>query len=317
MQEKGTRCKDMSPNRSKKSGDDSSTSSKSSKDSLEEFGKKLKNAQKQFAQLKAQVEEDGDESDEDDFSHFQFMGLSSSDHDIPPERTYREVSMKQYRGKLNDLNLRKIILLDNQSTMSLFCNAKFVTNVRHSDEPLTLHSNGGSLEVHHMASIGEGKPDVWFSDKAITNILSLKEVIKTYHVTYDSHDEAFIVYRQDHGMPNMIFRMHSSGLHIYDPKRSEFSFVVTVEDNLKSFSRRQIAGAERAPTNHSRSTAMEDHWRYTTWQVLEKGSQTYGSPTKPSQTSYLSRRSSKRTMSLTTATTRHSLYTGRTTGCRT
>jgi hypothetical protein len=42
--------------------------------------------------------------------------------------------------------------------------------------------------------------------------------------------------------------MHSSGLHFYDPKREEFTFVVTVEDNLKSFTKRQILSAEKART---------------------------------------------------------------------
>ena len=42
--------------------------------------------------------------------------------------------------------------------------------------------------------------------------------------------------------------MHSSGLHFYDPKREEFTFVVTVEENMKSFSKRQIASAEKART---------------------------------------------------------------------
>ena len=121
--------------------------------------------------------------------------------------------MKQSKGEFNNLNLREVLLLDNQSTMSLFCHKKLVDNIRNSDKPLTLHSNGGSMEVNKVASTGKGKPDIWFSTKAITNILSLKEVIKSYRVTYDSYNKAFIVYQQGHGLPNMIFKMHNCGLH--------------------------------------------------------------------------------------------------------
>ena len=111
-----------------------------------------------------------------------------------------------------------------------------VTDVSSSAEPLTLRSNGGTLDVDHTALIGQST-EVWFSKKAITNILSLKDVIKCYRVTYDSYDGAFIVWRKNKGLPNMIFRMHSSGLHFYDRKREEFTFVVTVKDNMKSFTK--------------------------------------------------------------------------------
>ena len=100
------------------------------------------------------------------------------------------------------------------------------------------------MQVTQMASIG--KAEVWFSTKAITNILSLKEVIKSYHVTYDSYKKAFTVWREHHHLPNMKFKMHQSGLHFYDPKREEFAFVVTVLDNMNMFSKRQIVGAEKA-----------------------------------------------------------------------
>jgi hypothetical protein len=104
------------------------------------------------------------------------------------------------------------------------------------------------MKVHQIADIGRGQLPVWFSKRAITNILSLKEVVKTYRVIYDSSDSAFFVLREDIGLPNMIFKMHSSGLHYYDPSREEFSFVVTVEDTMAPFNKRQILGADKART---------------------------------------------------------------------
>jgi hypothetical protein len=149
---------------------------------------------------------------------------------------------------LSDLNLQKVILLDNQSTVSLFCDKSLVSNIRDSEEPLTLQSNEGSMKVHQIADIGRGQSPVWFSKRAITNILSLKEVVKTYRVIYNSSDSAFFVLCEDVGLPNMIFKMHSSGLHYYNPSRKEFSFVVTVEDTMAPFNKRQILGADKART---------------------------------------------------------------------
>jgi hypothetical protein len=234
------------PNKKKNESDDSSMSSKSSKKSIDEFEKKLKNANKQFAQLKAQYEEEEEDESDEEHSHFQFLTITDPDETTTPEDCHNNVVLKQSRGKLEDLNLRSVILLDNQSTMSLFCNRKLVSGIRCADEPLTLQSNGGSMKVNQIADIGKDQPPVWFSNKAITNILSLKEVIKRYRVLYDSADEAFFVYREKFGLPNMIFRMHSSGLHYYDPSREEFSFVVTVEDNMLPYSKRQIEAAEKA-----------------------------------------------------------------------
>ncbi len=175
------------------SDDLSISSNKSSK--LEDLEKKIKSANKQFTQLKAQLEND-DEGDCDEQSHFQFVSLAK-------HNTQHEVGLKQSADKLKDLDLRSVILLDNQSTMSLFCNGRFVNDIRQSDQPLTLRSNGGSMKVTQVASISKST-DVWFSKKAITNILALKDVKRQYHVTYDSYDASFIVWREEKGLPNMI-----------------------------------------------------------------------------------------------------------------
>lgn len=247
---KGHRAKKC-PERKNKEGpdEDSSLSSNGSKKELNDLGKQIKKMNKQFTQMKAMIKEDN--SNEDNHSHFQFMNYTLMSSHTTSKMMHDKVIMKQAHGKLADLNLWEVIFFNNQLTMSLFCNKWLVSNVQKLDEPLTLQSNGGSLNVNHIADIGENQPLAWFSSSAITNILSLKEVMQKYHVTYDSCDEAFVVYWEEYGMPNMLFTMHNSGLHFYNPKKTEFTFIVTVKDNMKSFSRWQITAAEKAHDFHA------------------------------------------------------------------
>ncbi len=50
----------------------------------------------------------------------------------------------------------------------------------------------------------------------MTNILSLKNLIRVYRVAYDSEKRtAFIVHHKEFGLPDMVFDMHPCGLHVY------------------------------------------------------------------------------------------------------
>ena len=110
------------PKRSTKDDNNASTTSKSSKgsSSSKKIWSDLKKLSKQFAQLKTQIKEDEYLSNDEKHSHVQFTVVS--------ELT-KQVSLKQSKGKLRDLDLWNVVLLDNQSTMSLFCNKKIVTNI--------------------------------------------------------------------------------------------------------------------------------------------------------------------------------------------
>ena len=72
-----------------------------------------------------------------------------------------------------------------------------------------------------------------------------------YPVTYDCDKSKFVVHRADSGKPNMVFCMHSSGLHIYDPDNTVFSFITTVNGNKAHFTKHQIEGAEKARSLHA------------------------------------------------------------------
>jgi hypothetical protein len=101
--------------------------------------------------------------------------------------------------------------------------------------------------VSRKATMEGYNKTVWFSTRAIPNIIALHNLIDKYCVTYDSDDLMFVVHRELDSKPNMEFKMHKSGLHYYDPsKEHHMTFVNTVLENKTGFTKRQIKRAEIA-----------------------------------------------------------------------
>ncbi len=67
-------------------------------------------------------------------------------------------------------------------------------------------------------------------------------------MTYNSEvDRTFVVQRSAYGLTDLLFEIHPCSLHVCYPKKmGQFGFVQTVHDNMKLFSKRQIAGAVKA-----------------------------------------------------------------------
>jgi hypothetical protein len=179
---------------------------------------------------------------------FQMMQTATVLHQEFEQRNADILFKQKLRSNLN-LDLQNIILLDSQSTMDLFCNPELVQEVKRSKDLMKLQSNGGTMKINHKASITGYDNEGWFSKDAITNIITLSNLIKQYRVTYDSNNEMFVVHREHVDKPNMEFKMHKSGLHYFNPKDANFTFNInTVSDNKKGFTKRQIKGAEQART---------------------------------------------------------------------
>jgi len=144
----------------------------------------------------------------------------------------------------NPMKLHDIILLDNQSTVDLFCNRKFVSHVWKTKHSMTVHGNGGTLTTNMKAHV-DNYGDVWYDPSAITNILSLKNVCNKYRVTYNSNAEgAFIVHKPDN--TDVHFVMHANGLHYHNTDNRQLSFVMTVEEQSVGYSKKQLQQAKRA-----------------------------------------------------------------------
>ena len=57
--------------------------------------------------------------------------------------------------KMKKLDLRNVILLDNQSTLDLICNKKLATKIEKSNHTMTVQGNGGNLDITHISKLKE------------------------------------------------------------------------------------------------------------------------------------------------------------------
>ena len=141
------------------------------------------------------------------------------------------------------------ILLDSQSTISVFNNMNMLHNIRRSPYVLRAITNGGfqdSNMVGDFPNLGE----VWYNDASIANVLSLSDVTKVCTVTMDSSRSLSMdVQREDGSI--MRFVEHPSGLYVYKGNESNdrvnsYTLLSTVAQHKQMFSPRQIQQADLA-----------------------------------------------------------------------
>ena len=99
----------------------------------------------------------------------------------------------QFHFKQAKLDMKDWILLDSCSSVDLFCNPRMVESIRPSSSKLELGTNAGVVNCRYKATLPH-YGTVWYSPKAITNVLSLGNVVDKYPVTFISRQEdAFLV----------------------------------------------------------------------------------------------------------------------------
>ena len=189
------------------------------------------------ASLVAESRQDINEEGEQHLQ-FDFMAVQ-----IPQMVNRRGIVMSQ----LHQDNMKEWILLDSESSVDLFCNSRYVKNIRKAHTVLHLNTNAGSMAVNQMATL-DGYGDVWFHPRAITNVLSLANVRRKHTVTYNSNQElAFIVHTPT---KTVKFQECENNLHIYKPSQAESIhgtiLVETIKDNATKYTQRQLTQAKAA-----------------------------------------------------------------------
>ena len=148
---------------------------------------------------------------------------------------------------IKKLNIKDLILLDSDSNVTIMCNKKHVSNICGTADAMHIETNWGvttTKQKCYVPDIGEH----WFSEKSITNILSLSDIADKYRVTLDTDEEkAFKVhfpkkivkFKQ---LSNRLYGLLPSGTSSYiehpivEPNKGINFVTNTANDNLKYFS---------------------------------------------------------------------------------
>ena len=143
------------------------------------------------------------------------------------------------------------ILLDNQSTVDVFCNSALLKNIRTVGRRMYIHCNAGTIWTDQMGDL-PGYGSVWYCPQAVANILSLRNVSRRCRVVFDSKDgNRFVVTKEDGS--EKVFRVLANGLYYNDVKAAATEnsshaavLVTTVNENKTRYTNDEVLQAELA-----------------------------------------------------------------------
>ena len=81
--------------------------------------------------------------------------------------------------------------------MDMLYNSDLVDNTTKPRNKMTVQVSGGTIVVTHKATVPGYKQYIWFNKYDITKIISFKNLIKTYQVTYNNINQILLVHRED------------------------------------------------------------------------------------------------------------------------
>jgi hypothetical protein len=106
------------------------------------------------------------------------------------------------------------VLLDSQSTVSVFKNPNFLTSIRRSNSQLKVHTNGGT-QISSLVGDIKNFGTVWYNPDSLASIFSLAAVRKLCCITMDTSVAAALCVHPSDGLIMKLIE-YGSGHYYHD-----------------------------------------------------------------------------------------------------
>ena len=137
-----------------------------------------------------------------------------------------------------------MLLVDNQSTVNLFWNKKYVKRVWTTDEFTTVKVNGETINTTRKSNV-KVYGEVWFDEWDIINIFALKNINLNSRVTYNRNDYGLLTFH-NHKIKELHFNMHKDGLNYHTINNRHVILVQTTSETESGYRKHHINNAKLA-----------------------------------------------------------------------
>jgi len=139
------------------------------------------------------------------------------------------------------------VILDNQSTVNVFRNKKYLRNIRQVDTHVVIRCNAGSRTTNWVGDFPGFPEPVWYDPGGIANIISFDKAEKFYKIRYDSESgNGFMVTHRQNGSVRCFHKSRKGLFYIDMKQRGSLALVTTVEDNESKYTKCAVRKAKQA-----------------------------------------------------------------------
>jgi len=180
-----------------------------------------------------------------------FASLSSNSLSTESRRPGFPVHRKfTFMGEQGDKLKNNWILLDNQSTVNVFCNKKFLRNMRKTDDKLEVSGivDGESFTTQWIGEFDELPFPVYYHPKAAANILCFYDVREhCANLEFTNSDNSFTV--TNYSGNTLVFNsVPNTKLYVFDAVnyKKAFPIVRTVQGMKERYTQEEVDRADKA-----------------------------------------------------------------------